>query len=558
MLLVFTPCLYCEVSDAWTFPSKWRRIAVSAAGIIVEIVLAALAALVWCFSGQGLLHTLSFDVMVVCSVSTLLFNGNPLMRYDGYYVLADLLEVPNLAEQSRAAVVRVTALIFLGIRLPSDRMWPAERRFLLGFYGAASLAYRCFAVVAILWIVHRVSMAYGAEVLGDAFAVLVLGGIAVPAVWRFATFVKFQRLARRGSWPRALVFGGFWMALLVFLALIPWPCRVAAPLVIEPENARPVYAVVAGTLASSVRAGVRVEKGQEVARLVNLDIRREVVELTGKRDLQERQLAALRARQALDPGAAALIPTAEAALTDLNERLHQRQRDEQSLVLRSPVEGTVLPPDNLPAVAPPTGQLASWSGSPLDERNRGCKIEPGTLVCAIGSTTNATRRCPPVEALALVDQDSIALVQLGQLVHLRIDSLPGEVYEGRVVEIASRDLKVAPRKLAAGAELPMRVDRQGIARPASITYQVRVRLDQQPAAIVPGGRGDVKIFVEPQSLAARWCRAASAELYASLVTTWPNASALNSSQLHLTSEAKCYIFVISRIRYHETERPSNG
>ncbi len=254
MLLVFTPCLYCEVSDAWTFPSKWRRIAVSAAGIIVEIVLAAFAALVWCFSGPGLLHSLAFAVMVVCSVSTLLFNGNPLMRYDGYYVLADLLEVPNLAEQSRAVVARFAALIFLGIGLPSDRIWPTERRFLLGFYGMASLPYRCFAVGAILWIVHRVAAAYGAEVLGDAFAVLVLGGIAVPAVGRLAAFVKFQRLAHRGSWSRALVFGGFWTALLLFLAVVPWPCRVTAPLVIEPENAHRVYAVVAGTLATSVRA----------------------------------------------------------------------------------------------------------------------------------------------------------------------------------------------------------------------------------------------------------------------------------------------------------------
>ncbi len=136
----------------------------------------------------------------------------------------------------------------------------------------------------------------------------------------------------------------------------------------------------------------------------------------------------------------------------------------------------------------------------MDERNRGCKIEPGALVCAIGSPR-------PVEALAVVDQDSIALVQLGQLVHVRIDSLPGEVYEGRVVEIASRDLKVAPRELASGAELPVHVDRQGIARPASVTYQVRVRLDRQPAAIAPGGRGEAKFFVDPQSLAARLYRA---------------------------------------------------
>ena len=90
---------------------------------------------------------------------------------------------------------------------------------------------------------------------------------------------------------------------------------------------------------------------------------------------------------------------------------------------------------------------------------------------------------------------------------MRIDSLPGEVYEGRVVEIASRDLKVMPRELASGADLPVHVDRQGIARPASITYQVRVRLTRQPEAIVPGSRGEAKFFVESQSLAARLYRA---------------------------------------------------
>jgi putative peptide zinc metalloprotease protein len=496
MLLVFMPCLYCDVSDAWTFPGKWRRIAVSAAGIIVEIVLASLAALLWCFSAPGLVHSLSFTVMVVCSVSTLLFNGNPLMRYDGYYVLADLVEVPNLSEQSRAVLVRAASFLFLGIRQAGDSMWPARGQKLLGLYGLASLVYRCIAICAILWIVHRVSAAAGMEVLGDAIALIVLAGVVLPPLRCVAAFVKFQRLTRRASRLRSLAFGGFWLSALILIALVPWPCRVTAPLVIEPENAHPVYAVVAGALASSARAGDKVEKDQEVARLANSDIRREVVELTGKRDRQRRQLAVLRARQALDPQAAALIPTAEAALADLDERLRQRRSDEHSLVLRAPVAGTVLPPGDVPAAALSPGQLSVWSGSPLEEQNRGCQIEPGTLVCMVSSPR-------PVEAVVVVDQDSIALVQPGQLVHVRIDSLPGEVYEGRVVEIASSDLKVAPRELASGVELPVRVDRQGISRPASITYQVRVRLSRQPETIVVGSRGQAKFFVEPQSLAAR-------------------------------------------------------
>ncbi len=198
----------------------------------------------------------------------------------------------------------------------------------------------------------------------------------------------------------------------------------------------------------------------------------------------------------MDADAAALIPTAEAALSDLEERLRQRQHDEESLVLRAPLAGTVLPPGNLLPAAQSPGQLSAWSGSPLEEQNRGCQIEPGTLVCMVGSSRQ-------VEAFVAVDQDSIALIQPGQRVHVRIDALPGEVFEGRVVEIASRDLKVVPRELATGADLPVHVDRQGVARPASITYQVRVQLTRQPEIAVPGGRGQAKFFVEPISLVAR-------------------------------------------------------
>ncbi len=524
MLLVFTPCLYCDVSDAWTFPDKWRRITVSAAGIVVEIFLASVATLLWCYTRPGLVHALSLNVMVVCSVSTLLFNGNPLLRYDGYYVLADLLEVPNLAEQSRLVVVRTAAFLFLGIRQMSNRMLPARGRWLLGLYGLASLAYRFFITLAILWFVHRITKSYGMEVLGNALAVVVLGGMVLLPAWRFAAFLGSRgtrwgtQYTGSGSWrrgrrwgtqypgSRAIVLCGLWAGGLVFFALLPWPCRVAAPMVVEPENAHRVYAVVAGTMISSVRAGERVEKGQEVARLVNLDIRKEIVELTGKRNQQRRQLAILRLRQAQDRSVAGLIPTAETALADLEERLRQRQRDEESLVLRAPLEGTVLPPGHhvpmVDSVGPPpaSAQLGTWTGTPLDERNRGCQVETGTLVCMIGSAQ-------PVEAFTVIDQDAVALVREGQPVRLRIDALPGEVFEGRVVEIATSDLKVVPRELAAGADLAVCVDPRGIARPASISYQVRVRFDRQPGVSLLGSRGQAKILVDPQSLVERLYRA---------------------------------------------------
>ena len=112
MFLVFAPCLYCDVSDSWMFDGKWRRIAVAAAGIYVEVVLAAAATFLWWWSEPGFVNALCMNIMFVGSINTLLFNGNPLLRYDGYYVLSDIVEIPNLAEQS------ATALRALWLALP--------------------------------------------------------------------------------------------------------------------------------------------------------------------------------------------------------------------------------------------------------------------------------------------------------------------------------------------------------------------------------------------------------------------------------------------------------
>lgn len=121
LLLVFTPCLYCDVSDAWMIPNRWRRAAVDAAGMYVEGALAAASTLVWWNSEPGWLNRICLMVMGVCGVSTLVFNGNPLLRYDGYFILSDVLDVPNLWQRSRAAVQSTAARWCLGMRGPRRR-----------------------------------------------------------------------------------------------------------------------------------------------------------------------------------------------------------------------------------------------------------------------------------------------------------------------------------------------------------------------------------------------------------------------------------------------------
>ena len=100
MLLVLLPVPYVEASAATVFKSKYRRAMVGAAGMAVELFVAAAAFYLWLLVEPGLLRAVLFNVMLIASVSTLLFNGNPLLRYDAYYILADLIEMPNLAARS--------------------------------------------------------------------------------------------------------------------------------------------------------------------------------------------------------------------------------------------------------------------------------------------------------------------------------------------------------------------------------------------------------------------------------------------------------------------------
>ena len=100
MLLVLAPIPYVDASAAGAFRNKWRRALVGAAGMLVELFLAAIAMAAWVMVEPGLVRSVAFNVLFVAGASTLLFNGNPLLRYDGYYVLADLIEIANLGNRS--------------------------------------------------------------------------------------------------------------------------------------------------------------------------------------------------------------------------------------------------------------------------------------------------------------------------------------------------------------------------------------------------------------------------------------------------------------------------
>src|SRR5262249_16931568 len=143
LFLCFSPALYCNVSDAWVLPNKWHRIIISAAGIYVELIIAALATVVWWNTpSQPFVNNLALSPMGLCSVSTVVFNANPLMRYDGYYVLADWLEIPNLRERSNRFLSNLVLEHCLGVEVQPEPYMALWRRILFVVYAIASYLYK--------------------------------------------------------------------------------------------------------------------------------------------------------------------------------------------------------------------------------------------------------------------------------------------------------------------------------------------------------------------------------------------------------------------------------
>ncbi|MCW5799847.1 MAG: hypothetical protein KIT40_15220 [Nitrospira sp.] len=150
MLLVFTPVPYVETTAAWGFRSKWQRILVSAAGMMVELALASLALIVWINAEPGIVRVLAYNTILIAGISTVLFNANPLLRFDGYYMLMDYLEIPNMKHRAGRYFSYLAERYLLG--QPEAEMPQATigERFWFLLYGTAASLYRIVVVVGIL------------------------------------------------------------------------------------------------------------------------------------------------------------------------------------------------------------------------------------------------------------------------------------------------------------------------------------------------------------------------------------------------------------------------
>lgn len=223
MLLVLAPVPYVDATASGAFRSKWQRALVGASGMLVELFLAAIAMTVWVLVEPGLVRSVAYNVMFVAGVSTLIFNGNPLLRYDGYYILADLIEIPNFGQRANLYWLWLAKYYLLGAReLTRPPATPGERRWFL-FYGPASFLYRLFVTVTI-------SLFIAGEFFFIGVVLAIWGAITMfvmPVVKAFRYVISGAEIQRHRQRAMSVTFGGLAL-FLIFAFLVPMPLSTHA------------------------------------------------------------------------------------------------------------------------------------------------------------------------------------------------------------------------------------------------------------------------------------------------------------------------------------------
>jgi putative peptide zinc metalloprotease protein len=468
LFLVLTPALYCDVTDSWLLPSKWKRIWISAAGIYVECFLASLATFVWFYTESGLLNSLSLATMFICSVNTIMFNANPLLRYDGYYVMADWLEIPNLRIKSTQFFTYLFQEKVLGLEVPVQNYMPRSRRTLFVTYAISSYVYRWVVTFSILFFLYRFLKPYK---LGSISAMMAIGSL-VPLVcvpsYQMIKFVRTPGRMRKVKWARVAIFAAVVVVTTSAVLLIPTPLRVQGSLVLTAANPAEVYAEVPGRLLElRVRDGAAVTKGQVLAVLSNPDKQRELIELQAQHDSNYAKSRYL------------------GALPDLENRARSREHDQMATDLDAAIEKVAAQVQKLYLVAPRDGTAM---GVP-HRSTVGQYLKPGKPFCEVGDPH-------VVEAHMILDQSDIDLVKVGKRAWVKIYGDSETTLRSKVSEVARRNREDVPPELSntAGGEIATKQDtKTGQAKPLNAVYEVIVPLRNDHLYLHPGQRGFAKI-----------------------------------------------------------------
>ena len=489
MFLVLVPTPYVDASTAWAFPSRWHRIFVGAAGMIVELFFASICAFIWRYSASGdLIHDLAYNAMLIASVSTLIFNANPLLRYDGYYILSDFLEIPNLRQKSVEYSLGLIKRHIFRIKLPNPLPPPGQRFWLL-LYATCSSVYRVFIGIMIIVVVT-----FKVPVLGTLMA---MGGVVtwlgVP-IYKVAKYILLEpELERKRG--RATAFAAVVVALVVFsIGIIRVPRRFTALGILEPSQQAVLHTDEPGFVATIAAADGHPVHGPVYDSSGKVTKPGDIILVLRDDDLST--------KFAKDKGNLGLALAAEVRdlPTDINkykqdvadelncrQELDQDQQRLDSQTIRAPIDGILISPN--------IDQLA------------GVYLPRGQQVAVVANTHNLLIKVD-------VDQRDAELPFFAQerkslAVEFRVAGAPDDPHSvppSGVVAIQEADNSLASPSLGTlggGTAPPDPKDPTG-GKTTTPQFEVRLTVPNMSPELQAGQRATVRFTIDRQPLVVQW------------------------------------------------------
>ncbi|HEV3144299.1 MAG TPA: site-2 protease family protein [Gemmataceae bacterium] len=503
LFMCLSPALYCNVSDSWTMADKWKRIIISFAGIYVELIIAALATWVWWYTpGRPFINNIALCLMTLCSVSTIVFNANPLMKFDGYYILADWLEIPNLRDRANRFLKNLAAEYCLGMEVQPEPYMTASRKVLFVVYAIVSYIYRWVVTFSIIYTISNLLKPYGMESLSMLLAMAALGSMIGWPIYRAA-----KNINQRGRLPdmkreRVTATSVVVFILILIFFLLPLPIsRVRDKGVVEIEESASdrIYLPYpkGGTLQEVlVQDGEWVEPGRVLTIFRNFELESLYDEAKRGRDSHRSQYL-VHMGQAANAGppaerkrfeSAAADEISQANVLDHLEKTLKRHID--SLVVRAPRSGYVI--------SPPRKEMIGkfWED---------VQSQP---ICQIGDTRKLKVKVPVApHDYELMKQDLERSANRELPVRIHVPGAGLKVYHGRVTWLPTSDARNVPIQLTykGGGSLATKpAENPNMLEPQSQVYLVEVEITDSDDLVRPGVLPVVKIECHWRT-AAWWC-----------------------------------------------------
>ncbi len=472
-LLVLAPVPFVDASAAWGFCDKRKRMLVGVVGILVELFLAALALFVWLLVEPGLVRDAALNALLIASVSTLLFNANPLLRFDGYYVLQDLIEIPNLYSRSSRYYLYLIQRYLFGLEHVHSPATAEGESAWFAMYGLSAFLYRLFILVVIVLFLAEEYLFLGVAIAAWAVIMQLILPLVFGLRFLFANPVLVGRRFRAAT-VSVLLIG----AVAAGLVITPVSLTTHAEGVVWISDQARVYAGAEGFVTEIlVASGTQVETGTPVVRMRALSLETQIIKLEARRrELQIRSAAERLEHRVQSEIIKDELATVAAELVLLRER-------ESALLVRSKVPGTFVLPE--------------------EHKIKGRYLRQGGLIGYVFSPERLIVR-------TVVPQSDIGLVRRHvERVEVRFAERLGEAVEVRIVRETPAGSTALPSRAlgaAGGGKIAVRMTDDGGLTAAEKVFQVDLGVPENTIVTGVGERAYVRFEHGAEPLAGQLLR----------------------------------------------------